>query len=79
MIFVDLGAGYPDSPLTVVLKDDAKKLSADIDGKNRAVTGKIIEFKGKPEIIVTDKSKVHFYIPEMRLKKLLDNRSDESK
>lgn len=53
MILVNLGAAYPDSPLTVVLRGDAKALSTQIDGKTITVTGQVIDYKGKPEIVVT--------------------------
>ncbi|WP_214072621.1 S1/P1 nuclease [Mucilaginibacter sp. dw_454] len=58
MILVNVGAAYPDSPLTVVLRGDAKALSTQIDGKAITVTGQVIDYKGKPEIVVTDKSQL---------------------
>jgi hypothetical protein len=58
MILVNVGAAYPDSPLTVVLRGDAKALSTQIDGKTITVTGQVIDYKGKPEIVVTDKSQL---------------------
>ena len=54
LTLVNLGAAYPDQLLTVVLKGAAKDLYTGIDGKTICVTGKIILYKGKPEIIVTD-------------------------
>ncbi|HEY4289310.1 MAG TPA: S1/P1 nuclease [Puia sp.] len=54
LTLVNLGASYPDQLMTVVLKGAAKDLAASIDGKTVCVTGKIISYKGKPEIIVTD-------------------------
>ncbi|MDB5141134.1 MAG: hypothetical protein JWR12_3050 [Mucilaginibacter sp.] len=56
MILVNVGAAYPDSPLTVVLRGDAKALSSQINGKTITVTGQVVDYKGKPEIVVTDKS-----------------------
>ncbi|MES2275934.1 MAG: S1/P1 nuclease [Bacteroidota bacterium] len=56
MILVNVGAAYPDSPLTVVLRGDAKALGSGIDGKTITVTGQLIDYKGKPEMVVTDKS-----------------------
>lgn len=56
MILVNVGAAYPDSPLTVVLRGDVKALSSSIDGQTITVTGQVIDYKGKPEIVVTDKS-----------------------
>jgi DNA/RNA endonuclease YhcR with UshA esterase domain len=58
MILVNLGAPYPDSPLTVVLRNDTKSLATQIGNKTITVTGKIVDYKGKPEIIVTDKSQL---------------------
>jgi len=58
MILVNVGAAYPDSPLTVVLRGDAKALSSGINGKTITVTGQVIDYKGKPEIVVTDKSQL---------------------
>jgi len=55
MILVNLGAAYPDQLLTVVLKDDAAGLPMDkLNNTNLCATGKLIEYKGKPEIVVTD-------------------------
>ena len=54
LTLVNLGAAYPDQLMTVVLKGAAKDLYTGIDGKTVCVTGKIILYKGKPEIIVTD-------------------------
>ncbi|MFI5163318.1 MAG: S1/P1 nuclease [Sphingobacteriales bacterium] len=56
MLLVNVGAAYPDSPLTVVLRGDAKSLV--VDGKTITVTGRVVDYKGKPEIVVTDKSQV---------------------
>lgn len=56
LTLVNLGAAYPDQLMTVVLKGAAKDAAASIDGKTVCVTGKIILYKGKPEIIVTDPS-----------------------
>ena len=54
LTLVNMGAAYPDQLMTVVLKGAAKDAAASIDGKTVCVTGKIILYKGKPEIIVTD-------------------------
>jgi DNA/RNA endonuclease YhcR with UshA esterase domain len=58
MILVNLGAAYPDSPLTVVLRGDAKSLGSGLDGKMITVTGKVVKYKGKPEIVVTDRGQI---------------------
>ncbi|MDB5129794.1 S1/P1 nuclease [Mucilaginibacter sp.] len=60
MILVNVGAAYPDSPLTIVLRGDAKALSTQINGKTITVTGQVIDYKGKPEIVVTDKKQIIF-------------------
>lgn len=51
---VNLGAAYPNSPMTVVLKGRALKKWKRIDGRRICVTGTIISYKGTPEIIITD-------------------------
>jgi hypothetical protein len=53
---VNVGAAYPNQLLTVVLRGEAKKLGADLDGKTIRVSGKITEYKGKPQIEVVDVS-----------------------
>ncbi|MDP9079949.1 MAG: S1/P1 nuclease [Bacteroidota bacterium] len=56
MVLVNMGGEYPNSLFTIVLRGDAKSL--DLDGKLICVTGKVIDYKGKPEIVVTDKSQI---------------------
>lgn len=58
MILVNVGANYPNQPLTVVLKSGAKSLASKLDGKEITVTGEVVLYKAKPEIIVTDASQV---------------------
>ena len=58
MVLVNLGAAYPDSPLTLVLRDDAKSLGSQLDDKTITVTGQLADYKGKPEIVVTDPSQI---------------------
>jgi hypothetical protein len=58
MTLVNLGAEYPHQLLTLVLKDSAKKLAKEIEGKTISVTGKIEMYKDKPEIVVTDSKQV---------------------
>ena len=58
LTLVNLGAAYPDQPLTVVLKGEAIALADGLDGKTIRVTGKVEMYKGKPEIIVTEKGKI---------------------
>jgi len=56
--YINLGASYPNSPLTVVIfgKDysNFKELpSVMYQNKQICVTGTISEYKGKPQIVVT--------------------------
>ncbi|NVM66855.1 hypothetical protein FHW88_005173 [Mucilaginibacter sp. SG538B] len=54
MVLVNLGAAYPNQLLTIVLKGNAKQLAGQITDKTITAQGKVIDFKGKPEIVVTD-------------------------
>jgi hypothetical protein len=54
LTLVNLGAAYPDQLLTVVLKGDARSAGNGLDGQAICVTGKIVSYKDKPEIVVTD-------------------------
>ncbi|GGB17807.1 hypothetical protein GCM10011511_47020 [Puia dinghuensis] len=60
LTLVNLGAAYPNQLLTVVLKGDVKDAYTGIEGKTVEATGKIILYKGKPEIVVTDAA--HFVV-----------------
>ncbi|GEO08319.1 hypothetical protein [Segetibacter aerophilus] len=54
--FVNIGGAYPNSPLTVVIfaKDkNAFKSLPEYDNKNVCVTGKVEDYKGKPQIVIT--------------------------
>ncbi|MFL9482698.1 hypothetical protein ACI6Q2_07945 [Chitinophagaceae bacterium LWZ2-11] len=56
--FLNVGAKYPASPLTVVIWGDDRKNFKDAPeklyaNKNICITGEVKEFKGKAEIIVT--------------------------
>ncbi|HVW13480.1 MAG TPA: hypothetical protein VHB54_06660 [Mucilaginibacter sp.] len=58
MVLLDMGGGHPNQYLTVVIKGDNKtKFHANPEeyykGKGVCVTGKLIDYKGKPEIIVS--------------------------
>jgi hypothetical protein len=54
MTLVNLGAAYPNQPLTIVLRDAAKDIGPGLDGQNICVTGTVVSYRGKPEIVVTD-------------------------
>jgi len=54
LTLVNLGAAYPDQLLTVVLRGDAKDIYNGWDGQTICVSGKVVAYKDKPEIVVTD-------------------------
>ena len=54
LTLVNLGAAYPEQLLTVVLKGDARSAGSGLDGQTICVAGKIVSYKDKPEIVVTD-------------------------
>jgi len=54
MVLVNLGAAYPNQLLTLALKGKAKDVASQIDGKDISVVGTVINYKGKPEIVITD-------------------------
>jgi hypothetical protein len=63
MTLMDVGGFHPNQLLTIVIKsEDRKKFSGkpedDYKDKNICVTGTVIDFKGKPEIVVTDPSQI---------------------
>jgi hypothetical protein len=58
MVLVNLGGAYPNQLLTVALKGKAKDLGTQIEGKVVTVEGEIIDYKGKPEIIIADTAKI---------------------
>ena len=58
MVLLDVGDSHPDQYLTIVIKgEDKTKFPANPEdyykGRDVCVTGKLIDYKGKPEIIVT--------------------------
>jgi hypothetical protein len=57
-VLVNLGGEYPNQLLTVLLRGETKSLAKDIAGKQIIVKGKLIDYKGKPEIVVTEISQV---------------------
>jgi hypothetical protein len=54
LTLVNLGAAYPNQPLTVVLRDAARDMGPGLDGKTICVTGTVVSYRDKPEIVVTD-------------------------
>ena len=61
MVLVNLGAAYPNQLLTLALKGDAKDLAKQIDGKDISIVGTVIDYKGKPEIIINDPKMLSVY------------------
>jgi DNA/RNA endonuclease YhcR with UshA esterase domain len=53
---LNIGAKHPDAPLTVVIWENARVLFTekveDLRNKNICITGRIILYKEKPEIII---------------------------
>jgi len=62
-VLVNVGGAYPNQLLTVVLKGDAKTPASRIDGKTIIVTGTLVDYKGKPEIIVTEATQIQIVSP----------------
>jgi hypothetical protein len=60
MVLVNLGAAYPNQLLTIALKGKARELGNQMENKTITVEGEVIDYKGKPEIIVTDPGKIKF-------------------
>jgi hypothetical protein len=58
MALVNIGAAYPNQLLTIVLRNDAKQLADSLDNKQVCVRGQLIDYNGKPEIIVTDSKQI---------------------
>ncbi len=60
---LDVGGSHPNELLTLVIKgDDRKKFKVapeeDFKGKKVCITGQIIDYKGKPEIVITDPEQI---------------------
>jgi len=53
-VLVNLGAAYPNQLLAVVLKKGTKGMARAIKNRTITVTGKLINYRGKPEIVVTN-------------------------
>jgi DNA/RNA endonuclease YhcR with UshA esterase domain len=63
MTLLDVGGYNPNQDLTIMIAgtDRSKfkgKPEEDYKGKEVTVIGKVIDYKGKPEIIVTDPSQI---------------------
>ncbi|WP_448701599.1 hypothetical protein ACFGVR_05240 [Mucilaginibacter sp. AW1-3] len=63
LTLLDLGGSHPNELLSLVIKgDDRKKFSTapedKFKGRQVCVTGKLIDYKGKPEIMITDTTQI---------------------
>jgi micrococcal nuclease len=60
---IDVGGSHPNELLTLVIKgEDRKKFATAPEdafkGKKVCITGQIINYKGKPEIMITDPEQI---------------------
>lgn len=60
---IDMGGAHPNELLTLLIKGDDRKKFKDapeesLKGKKVCVTGQIVDYKGKPEIIITDPAQI---------------------
>jgi micrococcal nuclease len=63
LTLLDVGGSHPNELLTLIIKgDDRKKFKAapeeDLKGKKVCITGQLIDYKGKPEIVITDPEQI---------------------
>jgi DNA/RNA endonuclease YhcR with UshA esterase domain len=63
LTLIDVGGSHPNELLTLVIKgDDRKKFKNQPEeafkGKKVCITGEIIDYKGKPEIMITDPDQI---------------------
>jgi micrococcal nuclease len=60
-IFVDFGAAYPNQSFTALINEKDAPKFPDVDklmSHKARVTGKIVLYKGRPEIVVTEASQL---------------------
>jgi DNA/RNA endonuclease YhcR with UshA esterase domain len=60
---IDVGGSHPNEVLTLVIKgDDRKKFKTPPEeafkGKKVCITGQVIDYKGKPEIMITEADQI---------------------
>ncbi|MDB5124746.1 MAG: hypothetical protein JWP94_2875 [Mucilaginibacter sp.] len=65
----NLGGYYPNQLLTIMIPGaDRNKFKGqpvvDYKGRTVAVTGKVIEYKGKPEIVITEPSQIKLVLTD---------------
>ncbi len=61
--FLDFGGRYPDNPLTVIIPNEIRAQlgiapEQVYKGRSICVTGKIEMYKGKPELVIKNKSQL---------------------
>ncbi|HZY39759.1 MAG TPA: S1/P1 nuclease [Mucilaginibacter sp.] len=56
MVLVNMGGAYPEQLFTIVLRGDARALQ--LDGKLICVSGKLVDYKGRPEIVLEDPKQI---------------------
>jgi DNA/RNA endonuclease YhcR with UshA esterase domain len=70
-VFLDFGAQYPDNPFTAVIFDSSASKFKNLDSlqnQNVEVKGKIKDYKGKPEIVLTEPDQIKI-VPASKAKK----------
>jgi DNA/RNA endonuclease YhcR with UshA esterase domain len=72
MTFLDLGGFHPNQMLTVVIKGEDRSKFKDapdeyFKGRNVCVTGTVIDYKGKPEIVVSDPSQIKISLQDNKV------------
>ena len=70
--FLDLGGFHPNQMLTVVIKGEDRSKFKDapdeyFKGRNVCVTGTVIDYKGKPEIVVSDPSQIKLSLQDNKV------------
>ncbi len=63
LTLLNMGAAYPDAPLTIVIDGDSRKNFAKAPeefykDKEVCITGKVTEYKGKPQIVITKEEEI---------------------
>jgi hypothetical protein len=64
LTLLDVGSNHPGELLSLVIKgDDRKKFTTapedKFKGKQVCITGKVIDYRGKPEIMITDTTQIN--------------------
>ncbi|HEY0245649.1 MAG TPA: hypothetical protein VGC01_08810 [Mucilaginibacter sp.] len=77
MTLLDVGGFNPNQDLTVMIAgaDRSKfgKPEEDFKGKEVTITGKIIDYKGKPEIVVTEPAQLKIVLSDNTVKSVPKN------